>query len=257
MRVNGLNINYYDKGSGEAVVFLHGWGSEFSVFREFLDGLSGYYRTCSLDLPGFGGSDEPPSGWSVGDYADFVLDFLAALGICSAVLVGHSFGGRIVIKLTGMGEGRLDIKKIILIDSAGIRAKRTARQKMKSAVYSLGKRVLSMGVVQKKYPRCIDGWRLKNSSEDYRNASSRMRECLAKIVTEDLTHCLPSISCPALLVWGENDTDTPVSDAGIMERMIPDAGLVIMKDAGHYSFLDQRYTFGRVLDSFLNITRLP
>jgi pimeloyl-ACP methyl ester carboxylesterase len=96
---------------------------------------------------------------------------------------------------------------------------------------------------------------MKNASADYRNATPRMRECLVKTVNEDLTPCLPSIRCPTLLIWGENDSETPLSDAGVMEKLIPDAGLVVLKNAGHYSFLDQSYAFGRVLDSFLNIKR--
>ena len=92
-------------------------------------------------------------------------------------------------------------------------------------------------------------------SEDYRNASPRMRECLVKTINEDLTSYLPSILCPTLLIWGENDTATPMGHAKIMEKLIPDAGLVVLKSAGHYSFLDQSYTFGRVLDSFLEIDK--
>jgi pimeloyl-ACP methyl ester carboxylesterase len=80
-----------------------------------------------------------------------------------------------------------------------------------------------------------------------------MRECLVKAINEDLTPCLPSISCPTLLIWGENDTATPLEHAKTMEKLIPDAGLVVLKKAGHYSFLDQSYTFGKVLDSFLEI----
>jgi pimeloyl-ACP methyl ester carboxylesterase len=82
-----------------------------------------------------------------------------------------------------------------------------------------------------------------------------MRECLVKIVNEDLTSCLPAISVPTLIIWGENDTTMPLTAARTMERLIPDSGLVILKSAGHYPFLDQGYAFGKVLDSFLNITR--
>ncbi|MDR1943855.1 MAG: alpha/beta hydrolase [Synergistaceae bacterium] len=252
-----MKINYCDEGSGEAVLFLHGWGSDFSVFRNFIDGLSGYCRAVALDLPGFGGSDEPPRGWSVDDYADFVVDFLTELGVSGVISIGHSFGGRITIKLAARRDERLSVSKAVLIDSAGVLPRRSLRQRAKAKLYKAGKLLLSANAVQKKFPRLIESWRERNGSSDYRNASPRMRECLVKIVGEDLAPCLPDMRCPTLLVWGENDTETPLRDARTMEKLIPDAGLVVLENAGHFSFLDQSYTFGRVLDSFLNIERRP
>jgi pimeloyl-ACP methyl ester carboxylesterase len=248
------------------------------------------YRACALNLPGFGGSEEPPDAWSVGDYADFVRDFLTERGIRSVTLIGHSFGGRIAIKLAGNssaatvmnpadalpdggpgaeppetgpgaeplagpGAAPLVVVKMILVDSAGIRPKRTLAWKLKNLVYRGVRQILSLEAVRKKAPSLLERWRVKNSSADYRNATPRMRGCLVKAVNEDLTPCLPSIRCPTLLIWGENDSETPLSDAKIMEKLIPDAGLVVLKNAGHYSFLEQSGIFGRVLDSFLNITR--
>jgi pimeloyl-ACP methyl ester carboxylesterase len=224
------------------------------------------HRACALNLPGFGGSEEPPAAWSVGDYADFVRDFLAERGIRSVTLIGHSFGGRISIKLAARRSPTpepplsaesppLEVLKMVLVDSAGIRPKRTLARKLKTLAYRGVKGILSLEAVRKRAPSLLESWRVKNSSADYRNATPRMRECLVKAVGEDLTPCLPSIRCPTLLVWGENDAETPLSDAKVMERLIPGAGLVVLKNAGHYSFLDQSYVFGRVLDSFLNIAR--
>ena len=78
-----------------------------------------------------------------------------------------------------------------------------------------------------------------------------MRRILSKVVNEDLTDRLPLIKAPALLIWGENDTATPISDARTMERLIPDAGLVSFPGCGHYSFLDNPRQFSAVLQSFL------
>jgi pimeloyl-ACP methyl ester carboxylesterase len=256
--INGIDLNYYDRGSGCGVLFLHGWGSDFSSFLSFLDRVSECglgYRACALDLPGFGKSAEPPCVWGVDDYADFTLDFLAELNIKSAVLIGHSFGGRIAIKLAARKDLPIVIPKIILVDSAGIRRNKNAKQTARALLYKVVKRFVSIEAVQKNYPNLLEKLRNKMGSEDYRNASPRMRECLVKTINEDLTHCLAAISCPALLIWGENDAATPLADAEVMEKLIPDAGLVVLKNAGHYSFLDQSHVFGRVLDSFLEIRR--
>ena len=253
IRINGMNIDYYDRGAGDTVLFLHGWGTDHRSFFRFLEGMSGFFRVVAPDLPGFGGSDEPPSGWSVREYADFVVDFLKKLEISEAIMIGHSFGGRVAIKLASE-TGRIGIVKAVLVDCAGIRSDMT-RHKLRSYFYKAVKRVISASAIEKRFPFLLEQWRIRNGSADYRNASPRMRECLVKAVNDDLTPCLPDIKCPVLLIWGENDTATPLADARVMERLIPDAGLVVLKNAGHYSFLDQGYAFGRVLDSFLGIRR--
>ena len=78
-----------------------------------------------------------------------------------------------------------------------------------------------------------------------------MRQIMSKVVNEDLRHLMPKISCPTLLIWGSNDTATPISDAKIMEKLIPDAGLVEFPGVGHYSFLENPFQFRAVLSSFL------
>lgn len=78
-----------------------------------------------------------------------------------------------------------------------------------------------------------------------------MRQIMSRVVNEDLCHLMPKIACPTLLIWGALDTATPVSDARKMERLIPDAGLVVFEGVGHYSFLDNPYQFAAVVNSFL------
>jgi pimeloyl-ACP methyl ester carboxylesterase len=250
--IGGIKVHYFDTGSGEAALFLHGWGADFSSFNPFLEALVPYYRVCALDLPGFGQSDEPRTAWGVDDYGDFVLEFLARLGIRRVSLIGHSFGGRIVIKLAARGDLPVALTRIVLIDSAGIPPKKTLRQRARILVYRGVKRIISIRGIP---PGLLETWRKKNGSPDYINASARMRECLVRAVNEDLTPCLSRVSCPALLIWGAEDRETPLEDGKLMERLIPDAGLVTLEKAGHYSFLDQPFVFGRVLDSFLTIKR--
>ena len=84
-------------------------------------------------------------------------------------------------------------------------------------------------------------------------SSPMMRQVMVKVVNEDLEPYLPNIKCPTLLVWGVNDTATPLSDGEKMEKLIPDAGLVKLENAGHYSFLEQQFIFNRVMCSFMKI----
>ncbi len=118
--VDGLHINYTVQGEGPAVVLLHGWGANLQSFRMVQDFLSRNFRTYAIDLPGFGESDEPPVAWGVPEYTDFLHKWLTSLNIENPILVGHSNGGRISI----MYASSRPVRKIILIDSAGIKPKR-------------------------------------------------------------------------------------------------------------------------------------
>ena len=93
----------------------------------------------------------------------------------------------------------------------------------------------------------------KRGSADYQSASPVMRGCLVKVVNEDLKHLLPEIKQSTLLIWGVDDDATPISDGELMEKLIPDAGLVRLNGCGHYSWLNNPYTFNAVVKSFLNI----
>lgn len=99
----------------------------------------------------------------------------------------------------------------------------------------------------------LDRMRAKNGSSDYRNSTPRMRAIMSKCVNEDLRYAMPSIKAPTLLIWGEEDTATPLSDAKIMESLIPDAGLVSFPGCGHYSFLDNPFGFSAAVKSFFKL----
>ena len=91
----------------------------------------------------------------------------------------------------------------------------------------------------------------KVGSADYKNASPVMRQTMVRALNEDLTPLLSGIRVPTLLIWGENDTATPLSDGQRMEKSIPDAGLVVLKGAGHFAFAERWGQCRRVLDAFI------
>jgi len=253
INIKGLNINYICEGEGESIVLLHGWGSNITLFRAMTELLKTKYKVIAPDMPGFGLSDEPKEPWCVSDYVDFIIEFLKELGITKASFLGHSFGGRVIIKFFERDNLPFEIDKIILADSAGVKPKKTFKQKMKIKTYKMGKKILGSPIIKKLMPDALSKMQSKSGSADYRAASPMMRQTMVRVVNEDLTHIFPKVSPPTLLIWGENDTATPVSDAILMEQMMPDAGKVILKGCGHYSFLDDMYTFHRVLASFMNI----
>jgi len=251
--VNGIGINYEQKGSGELVVLLHGWGSNIKLFANLIDLLSAKYTVVAMDMPGFGESEEPKTPWCVDDYVQFVIDFLKDYDTKEVTLLGHSFGGRVIIKMHSRESLPFKVKKVILVDSAGIMPPKSNKKSWSTRYYKMGKAVLSTKLVQKLAPDALENFRKKMGSADYAAASPMMRQVMVKVVNEDLEPYLPNIKCPTLLVWGVNDTATPISDGEKMEKLIPDAGLVRLENAGHYSFLEQQFTFNRVMCSFMNI----
>ncbi len=251
--VNGLRINYILEGEGETVVLLHGWGSNITLFDNLIHLLSPKYRVIAMDMPGFGGSDEPKEPWGVDEYVDFVIAFLGSFGVTEAAFLGHSFGGRVIIKMNARENLPFRINKIILVDSAGVKPKKTLKQKIKQRFYKIGKKILNLKIVRKLFPNAMENLVKRNGSADYLAASPIMRQCLVKVVNEDLTHLFPLVEVPALLIWGRNDTATPLSDGQLMEKTMKDAGLVVLENCGHYSFLEQQYTFNRVMASFMKL----
>lgn len=251
--VNNIKINYEQKGSGDLIVLLHGWGSNIKLFANLIDLLAKKYTVVAMDMPGFGESQEPPSAWCVDDYVDFVIDFLKDYDNKNIMFLGHSFGGRVIIKLNSRDNLDFKVSKVILVDSAGIMPPKSNKKSFRTRKYKFFRTILSTGIMQKIAPEALEKLRVKYGSADYAAASPLMRQVLVKVVNEDLEPLIPNIKCPTLLVWGVNDTATPLSDGEKMEKLIKDSGLVKLENAGHYSFLEQQYTFNRVMCSFMKI----
>ncbi|MGN0486941.1 MAG: alpha/beta fold hydrolase [Acutalibacteraceae bacterium] len=250
--IDSLNINYICRGEGDPVLLLHGWGSNIKLFENTINILAQKYQVLAMDMPGFGESDEPKEPWSVDDYVDFVLKFLQDYSFEKITLLGHSFGGRVIIKLCAR-ELPFEVEKVILLDSAGVKPKKTFSQKAKQGIYKATKNIYSSAAVQKLFPDALENLRRRNGSADYNAASPVMRQTLVKVVNEDLTDLMPHVKAPTLLIWGRNDDATPLSDGQLMEKLMPEAALVVFDGAGHYSFLDCQAQYSRVLASFMNI----
>ncbi len=251
--VLNIKTSYIDEGAGDIVFMFHGWGSKKELFESVISTVRAGYRVVAPDFPGFGGTEEPPVVWSLDDYVNWTVEFIKSFGVEEAILLGHSFGGRVVIKLATNADVPFNIKKIVLTGSAGIMPKRSLSYKIKVGSYKLSKKILMCQPVKKLFPNALENMQKKKGSADYKAASPVMRGCLVKVVNEDLKHLLPKISVPALLIWGVNDDATPLSDGELMEKLIPDAGLVKINNAGHYSWLNDPYTFNAVMKSFLEI----
>lgn len=252
ININDYNINYIDEGSGEAVLLLHGWGSDLKSFAALISLLKTKYRVLAIDYPGFGESDKLKTSFSVDDYCDIVVEFLKKLNIDRVILVGHSYGGRIILKLNNRNDLPFIIEKNVLIDAAGIIDKKDIIVKIKIVIYKLFKKIfISLPVSSEKKDELVMKLRKKLGSSDYSIASKVMQETLVKSVNEDLTYCLDNMK-ESLIIWGDRDTVTPVWMAKLMEERIKNSGLVVLK-GGHFSYIDDPNTFSRVMISYFKL----
>lgn len=254
--IDNLNINYYDSKNGDDVIlFLHGWGSNYKIFEFLFPYLINDYRVVAVDLPGFGESAQLKESFSSDDYSSFCINFLKKLDLLNKkiVLVGHSNGGRIAIKLNLSFNNTINIIKNILIDSAGIRSKLSLYKRIKIKTFKFLKKISSFSLIKKIFPNLEENIKNKFGSNDYNNASPIMKETLVKLVNEDLSDKLYKINVPTLLIWGDKDDATPIEHAKIMNKNIKDSGLVIYENCSHFSFIENREKTILVFKSFLNI----
>lgn len=247
--IDGTSFHYTDNGAGPVIVLMHGWGCNSSTLASIERvALSEGFRVINLDFPGFGKSAEPADTWGIEQYTAATEKLLRNIGVDRPIMLGHSFGGRVGI----LYASRNPVDKLILVDAAGVKPRRSFNYYRKVYTFKALKWILHRLTGHEKAERILDRMRASNGSSDYASASPRMRTILSRVVNEDLCNVMPQIKAPTLLIWGENDTATPLSDARKMESLIEGAGLVSFPGCGHYSFLDNPIQFAAVLRSFLH-----
>jgi pimeloyl-ACP methyl ester carboxylesterase len=250
MTINGLSVEYDVKGSGKYnLLILHGWGANYNTFKPVIDDLSAHFKIWMVNFPGCGESEEPKEVWNVETYAAFVSEFMKVHKIQNPIVFGHSHGGRVATYMAA--QKNCKFRKLILIDSAGVKPKRKPNYYAKVYSYKAIKFLSTLPVFKWLLSDFMEEYRQKYGSADYKMATPMMRQILSTVVNEDLTPLMPLIDLPTLLVWGGKDTATPLSDGKLMEKLIPGSGLVVFEHAGHYSYLDNLTGFLAVVKNFL------
>lgn len=251
--IDNQTVACKETGTADAcMVILQGWGTTFSLYDGIAAHLAQRYRVVQLDLPGFGASPEPDEPWTVAQYADFTCSFIESLGMESVSILAHSFGGRIVFELTARDELPFSLERLTLVDVAGIVREKTQAEKSKVARYKMLRRLADIPAVHAMFPDLIDDWRSRQGSRDYRNASPLMKRVLVQAVNYDQRDLMGSISCPAHLIWGEDDQDTPLAFAQTMHGLIGGSTLAIVPNAGHFPFAENPDAFFAALDEALD-----
>ena len=226
-------------GDGEkAVVYLHGWGCDGSIFAPIVAKLP-HYKNYLVDFDGFGKSPPPPeSGFSVVDYAEQLRLFLTEQHLSRVTLVGHSFGCRVAMVLAATYPQL--VEQMLLVAPAGLRRFSLARW-WRVARYKIRKFFAKLHLAPA--PR-------SSGSEDYRNCSSAMKVTFIKVVNQDLSRYARRVVCPVLIVNGRQDTATPLAHAKRLNKLIPNCQLVEI-DGDHFAFFRTPSAFAKTINIFV------
>lgn len=235
-KIKNIRVNYQQYGDGKDIVLLHGWGQNIEMMAPLGNLLKCNHRITIVDLPGFGLSEEPDYAYNVYDYVDLLEELFRELGIKNPSLIGHSFGGRLSI----IYASKNDVDRLVLFGSPCVRHE---YKSFSQTLLKTLKKVKILSPLAKLAKKFI-------GSPDYRNAKGVMREVLIKTVNEDLSDCARKITCPTLLIWGENDEAVPLKDAKELEGLLKDGALIVLPGT-HYCYLENLGQVVNILDNFL------
>jgi pimeloyl-ACP methyl ester carboxylesterase len=210
-------------GSGDPwVLVLHGWKRTHRDFDQVLVGVDG----IALDLPGFGAAPAPPDGWSTAEYAEWIAPVLGELAP-GAVVVGHSFGGRVATHLAAMHPERIGALVLASVPLVPNPDRSPARI---PAAFRAGRALHRAGLVS---DARMEALRRRYGSSDYRSASGVMRDVLVKAVNETYEGPIQAFLGPVELIWGENDREVPVAVATRAQSLRSGVSLTLCPETAH------------------------
>jgi pimeloyl-ACP methyl ester carboxylesterase len=230
---------FYEKRGGNAgvpIVFAHGWARDHQDFIPVAELVGDAAPLILLDLPGFGQTPRPYAAWDTQDYAIAVKDFLASeLGITRFKWVGHSFGGRIGLRLARMEQS--PVEHLFIVAGAGIKLPKPLLTRAKA-------RLRSWQFKRKKASAAgeADLIALEETfgSADYvQSRKIGMRDIFIKTIAEDQTASLSQITCPTTLLYGGQDTETPPALGKALQRGLQNASYLECPEFGHLTILSR------------------
>lgn len=240
------------------LLLLHGWGSSQRDMEPLARALAEDYYIVLADLPGHGNSPPPDTPWGVPEFSALVARLIKQEHPTSVTIVGHSNGGRIALFMSSEPRYKELIDRLILISPSGITPQRSWGYYLRLTTAKLLKApflVLPPAIRRRSlnWLRSTMLWKALGSS-DYQKAQGVMRESFVKTVTFHLDEQVQRISVPTLVFWGNQDTAISHRQVAYLEQNIPDAGLVVLENAGHYGHLDSLSTCVAATRYFLTHT---
>lgn len=238
-------INFKKEGIGKkTLVFLHGWGGSWQSWAPIIKRIKNRFTIYALDLPGFGLSPLARP-YNLAAYASDLEKFLKDHKIQKPLLIGHSFGGQVAAKFA-INHSDL-LLGLILVDAA-VKRENGIALKTNIALAKLGKKIVG-SKFRNLYYR-LRGW---EGSDYLQSAQTPNLQDTAKLVfRENISEEVSKISAKTLIFWGSEDKDTPVQISQDLKSKIPRSKLVVIPEAGHFSYLDAQEKFCHELIKFVN-----
>jgi pimeloyl-ACP methyl ester carboxylesterase len=239
--ISGLKVCYWLSSGCQldrAVVFLPGWRSPATLFCSVLGDTP---NLVAVNFPGWPETETPQSVWGLAEYAGFLQEFLQKLQIKPALLIGHSVGAAIAVEYLSRGG---QAERLIIIDGAVCREK-SAR----SRALLIGAKIFRFCLPWVS-PARRQRWAGKLLSQDYREAGE-LTEIYKRLISEDRQTAFQALKLPVVLIWGQDDQDTPLAQADQLKKKRPQTSLDIIAAAGHYCFLDQPQEFKKIISKLL------
>jgi pimeloyl-ACP methyl ester carboxylesterase len=238
--VNGTVLNVLDQGEGTPVlVFLHYFAGSSRAWSPVIDRLAGRHRCIAPDLRGFGDSDAPSTGYSVGDLADDVCALISRLGLDDYVVVGHSMGGKVALALAARRPPGL--RALVLVAPSPPSPEPISEDDRAHLLSSRGSSPAARATAQKITNRPPTDRLFRQVVEDnLRTARPAWEAWLERGSREDITQAASAMQVPVLVIAGDQDETIPRStlERDVVRR-IQGSHLVVISEAKHLLPLDR------------------
>lgn len=250
--VGGLKLFYVKEGEGFPVYLLHGAALTHSLWKPQLEVLRGRYSAIAPDLPGHGRSDPlPSSSPSIRDYSEAVAGLMETLGTREAAVVGHSMGGAVALQLALDHPEK--VRALVLANTGA----------------KLGVSPLLLQVLRENFRGAMEvGWNSmlggkgRRREEELKELEGEMKRTRPEVGLADFEACdafdcrtrLSEIKKPVLIVGGRDDTLTPPWYQEYLHQKLEGSSLVILKEVGHLSMVEDPLSFNSALLDFLGRT---
>jgi pimeloyl-ACP methyl ester carboxylesterase len=256
VEVGGLRIAFRRAGQGPPLLLLHGGASDGREWRPQIEQLADAFDVVAWDAPGCGGSDDPPEGFRLPDFADCAAGLTRALGLVRPHVLGISFGAGLALELYRRHPA---LPRSLLLASAyagwaGSLPPGEVEERLAGALAQAERppaewaREWLPSLVTADAPReAVE--EIVRIMRDVRPAG--LRAMARSFAEADLRDVLPRVAVPALLLHGELDRRAPLAIAHELHATIPGATLVVMSGVGHQCNLEAPDRFTREVRAFL------
>jgi pimeloyl-ACP methyl ester carboxylesterase len=274
--MSGVQLTHLEAGTGPAIVFLHGYPFDNSMWSEQIDFLSAHgYRVIAPDLPGFGKTVAQtsvcePSGsnhrlksvplnkiTSMADMARDVAALMDKLAIVDATICGLSMGGYVAFEFVHLFPTR--VRALVLADTrapADNEQEKLARAQQAEQMLAKGMIEIAEGSLPKllaprtlaEKPAVVARVREMILRADPRGAAAAQRGMAAR---RNYSEDLPGINLPVLIITGRQDSIRPVADARFTHQGLSNSRLEIIEGAAHMTNMEQPEVFNHHLLDFL------